>query len=42
MQKQILRLSPVRDDRSEKIIEVLNAVKIVKLFNQEDFHEKKL
>lgn len=33
MQIYILRLSPIRDQRSQKIIEVLNAIKIVKLFN---------
>lgn len=37
MQKALSRMATIRDMRSTKIQEILNAVKVVKLFNTETF-----
>ena len=42
MQKALSRMATIRDMRSTKIQEILNAVKIVKLFNTEKFQSKRI
>ena len=37
MQRQLYRMATMRDLRNSKIQEVLNAIKVVKLFNTESF-----
>lgn len=42
LKKAIKQISTLRDTRCQKITEVLNAIKVVKLFNTEMFQEKKI
>ncbi|CAL6025720.1 Xenobiotic-transporting_ATPase / Multidrug resistance-associated protein [Hexamita inflata] len=42
MSKALKRMATLRDIRSQKIQEILNAIKVVKLFNTEQFQEKRI
>lgn len=42
LEKAMKKMATLRDTRSQKITEVLNAIKVVKLFNTEKFQEKKI
>ncbi|CAL6042077.1 Xenobiotic-transporting_ATPase / Multidrug resistance-associated protein [Hexamita inflata] len=42
MQKALSRMATLKDIRSQKIQEVLNAIKVIKLFNTEQFQEKRI
>ncbi|CAL6068134.1 Xenobiotic-transporting_ATPase / Multidrug resistance-associated protein [Hexamita inflata] len=42
LQKSLSRMATLKDIRSQKIQEILNAVKVIKLFNTEQFQEKRI
>ncbi|CAL5976982.1 Xenobiotic-transporting_ATPase / Multidrug resistance-associated protein [Hexamita inflata] len=42
LQKSLNRMATLKDIRSQKIQEILNAVKVIKLFNTEQFQEKRI
>ncbi|CAL6093007.1 Xenobiotic-transporting_ATPase / Multidrug resistance-associated protein [Hexamita inflata] len=42
MQKALSRMATLKDIRSQKIQEILNAIKVIKLFNTEQFQEKRI
>ncbi|CAL6014554.1 Xenobiotic-transporting_ATPase / Multidrug resistance-associated protein [Hexamita inflata] len=42
MQKSLSRTATLKDIRSQKIQEILNAIKVIKLFNSEQFQEKRI
>ncbi|CAL6073137.1 Xenobiotic-transporting_ATPase / Multidrug resistance-associated protein [Hexamita inflata] len=42
LQKSLGRMATLKDIRSQKIQEILNAVKVIKLFNTEQFQEKRI
>ncbi|CAL6009948.1 Xenobiotic-transporting_ATPase / Multidrug resistance-associated protein [Hexamita inflata] len=42
MSKSLSRMATLKDIRSQKIQEILNAVKVIKLFNMEQYHEKRI
>ncbi|CAL6032246.1 Xenobiotic-transporting_ATPase / Multidrug resistance-associated protein [Hexamita inflata] len=42
MQNSLSRMATLQDIRSQKIQEILNAIKVIKLFNTEQFQEKRI
>ncbi|CAL5976192.1 Xenobiotic-transporting_ATPase / Multidrug resistance-associated protein [Hexamita inflata] len=42
MSKSFKRLATLKDSRSQKIQEILNGIKVIKLFNLEQFQEKRI